>query len=111
MEVGYGGMPTILTHAAVGLALGVGASREQLSGRTWTAPAVLPVRPDGDTILHRWMHSVDEIGLAIDSHSLAHRGLTHSFVFAALATLATLPFLGKDARPRMKRALLLFAAA
>jgi inner membrane protein len=67
-------VPTIITHAAVGLALAVTLRSEKTDARWWTLAALLPVVPDADTPLFG----------AEDVSAFSHRGVTHSLVFAAL---------------------------
>ena len=69
-------MPTVMTHAAVGVALGTLTSFPPRRRLFWIVSAVLPMLPD-----------LDVIGLAfgIRFHSMwGHRGITHSLA-AALA--------------------------
>lgn len=87
-------MPTPLSHAAVGLAIG-----------TWTAPAPPDMRvcvaaagcaalPDIDGL---W-----SLGLP-DSSPFAHRALTHSLVFALVAALVVAFLFFSDERWRASR--------
>ena len=96
-------MPTILSHPAVPLALGLGLPRAAVPGRLIAAGAVLSVVPDLDVIFLRF-------GVPYGS-PFGHRGATHSLAFAALLALACA--LGHRAlRARRRTAFLyLFAAA
>ena len=67
-------MPTVFSHAAVGLALGRWLSWPRLSSRFWICTGVCAMLPD-----------LDVIGLAFGvpyESVFGHRGLTHSIVFA-----------------------------
>jgi inner membrane protein len=67
-------MPTILTHAVSGLAIG-SLYRSQRPRGFWVWTAVCATLPDADVIA---------FALQIPyGHMLGHRGLSHSFAFAA----------------------------
>src|SRR5262245_24789990 len=73
-------MPTILGHAAVPLALGLGLGRPPISRRLLVARVVASALPDADVL---------GFGLGIAySDGFGHRGATHSLVFALLLGLA-----------------------
>jgi len=72
-------MPTILTHAAVPLALGLGLGRRVIPRRLLLAGMAASALPDVDVVSFT-------LGVARDS-ALAHRGLTHSLAFAAAVAL------------------------
>lgn len=73
-------MPTILTHPAVPLALGLGLGTRVISPRLLAAGAVAAIVPDFDVI---------GFGLGVSyASAFGHRGATHSLAFAVL--LATL---------------------
>jgi len=72
-------MPTILAHAAVPLALGLGLGTRAVSPRLLVAGIAASMAPDLDAIgLH--------LGVAY-SDTAGHRGLTHSLAFAVLLSL------------------------
>ena len=74
-------MPTVMSHAVVGVALGSLARFPARRGLFWLASAVLPALPDLD---------VAGLALGIRFHSMwGHRGISHSFVAAALIGVAT----------------------
>ena len=76
-------MCSVITHPIVPVALSVFVPRETLSPTLLWAGMVCSVIPDLDVIGFQW-------GIRYP-HMLAHRGLTHSIVFAAvLGTLLTL---------------------
>jgi inner membrane protein len=68
-------MPTILTHAVSGLAIG-GFSRSPRPRAFWVWTAVCAMLPDADVIAF-------PLGIPY-GHVLGHRGISHSLVFAAL---------------------------
>lgn len=69
-------MPTILTHAVVPLALGLGAGRQYVSRPLLAAGAVASMLPDLDVLAFR-------LGVSY-SHQFGHRGFSHSMLFALL---------------------------
>jgi inner membrane protein len=74
-------MPTVMTHAAVGVALGTLTSFPARRRLFWIVSAALPMLPD-----------LDVIGLAfgIRFHSMwGHRGITHSLAAALLIGVVT----------------------
>lgn len=67
-------MPTILSHSAVPLAIGLGLGSRVVTKRLLLAGVVASVLPDLDVIGFRFgVHYADAAG---------HRGLTHSLLFA-----------------------------
>jgi len=72
-------MPTILSHAVVGSALGLLRPREARLGRLLLVLAALPILPDLDVIGFRF-------GIAYGD-PLGHRGFTHSILFAGIAAI------------------------
>ena len=75
-------MPTILTHAAVPLALGLGSGL--ISKRLLLAGVVACMIPDMDVLAFRF-----NIAYA---HDFGHRGVTHSLMFALTLALLALVF-------------------
>jgi len=76
-------MPTIVSHAAVPLALGLGLGRRVISPRLLAVGLVASVLPDLDVIAFR-------LGIAY-SNQLGHRGFSHSLLLAVLlAALAAI---------------------
>jgi inner membrane protein len=73
-------VPTVLSHPAVPLALGVGLGREAIPRRLLVAGLVASVLPDLDVVTFHF-------GVPY-SAELGHRGFSHSLVFAALVALA-----------------------
>lgn len=68
-------MPTIITHAAVPLAVGLGLGRGTIPRRLLVAGVIASMLPDLDVVAFR-------LGIAY-SDSLGHRGFSHSLAFAA----------------------------
>lgn len=69
-------MPTILTHPAVPLALGLGLGRTAIPRRLLVAGIAASILPDLDVVAFR---------LDIPyTHDFGHRGFSHSLLFAAL---------------------------
>lgn len=93
-------MPTIITHAVVGVALGIALRPARTGWAYWTLCTALPMLPDLDTPL-----------LGAEGESCcSHRGLTHSLLFAAtVAVLATALFLRPASATSRRRVLYLTA--
>jgi inner membrane protein len=73
-------MPTILTHAVVGVGLGRVFTPRRMPVSFWLTAAGLAMLPDLDVLAFR---------LGIPYHAaLGHRGFSHSLCFALLAGLA-----------------------
>lgn len=75
-------MPTIISHAVVPLALGVGLGGKTISRRLLVAGAVAAMLPDADVL---GFHFHVAYG-----NSAGHRGMTHSLAFALLLGLIAL---------------------
>ncbi len=69
-------MPTILSHAAVPLAIGLALGRARVPGRLLAAGVVAAMLPDFDVVAFK-------LGIAY-ANNLGHRGASHSLLFAAL---------------------------
>ena len=95
-------MPTIMSHAVVGVALGT-LTRFPARGRAfWLASAALPVLPD-----------LDVLGLAVGvpfSSLWGHRGISHSFVGAAVLGLVAALLAHRRLDARLGPLVLYFAA-
>ncbi len=74
-------MPTVMTHALVGLGLGRLFTARRMPARFWTVAAVLPMVADLDVAAF-WF------GVPYGA-MLGHRGLSHSLCFALAAALVT----------------------
>jgi inner membrane protein len=78
-------MPTVFTHAAVPLAVGLGLGRERIPVRLLALGVAASVVPDLDSVVYR-------LGVPYEV-TLGHRGVTHSLVFAVgLALLGACAF-------------------
>ena len=73
-------MPTVFSHAAVPLALGVGLGRDVIPPRLLLAGVLASALPDLDVIAFSW-------GVPYAS-ALGHRGFSHSLCAAAAVALA-----------------------
>jgi inner membrane protein len=72
-------VPTIISHAAVPLALAIGLGREAVPRRLAQLAVVASILPDLDVL---------SFGLGIPyEDALGHRGFTHSLAFAAMLAL------------------------
>jgi inner membrane protein len=97
-------MPTIISHAAVPLAIGLGLGRNIVSPRLLVAGLVASVVPDLDVLAFRF-------GVAY-SDQLGHRGFSHALLFAViLGALAALLAERLDARRLTAFAFVSLAAA
>jgi len=72
-------VPTILTHPAIPLAVGLGLGSSVIPARLLYAGIVACILPDFDVITFH-------LGLPY-AHDLGHRGASHSFLFAAVIAL------------------------
>ncbi|HSY28558.1 MAG TPA: metal-dependent hydrolase [Burkholderiaceae bacterium] len=77
-------MPTILTHTAVPLALGIGLGRSVVSRRLFATGIAASMLPDLDVVAFRFHIPYAD--------SFGHRGISHSLVFALCAALVALIF-------------------
>jgi len=72
-------MPTIISHAAIPLAAGLGIGEKYIPRKLILAGVIASMLPDADVVLFRF-------GARYDS-DWAHRGFTHSIGFAVILTL------------------------
>jgi len=96
-------MPTIVSHAAVPLALGLGLGRRVISSRLLVAGLVVSILPDLDVIAFR-------LGIAY-SNQLGHRGFSHSLLFAFLLAALTAVFASRLRSTRVTAFAFVLAAA
>ncbi|MFP5348436.1 MAG: metal-dependent hydrolase [Gammaproteobacteria bacterium] len=75
-------MPTILSHPAVPLAIGIAAGSRIVPARLLFAGMIASVLPDLDVVAFR-------LGIGY-SHEWGHRGASHSLVFALLLAVMAL---------------------
>lgn len=73
-------MPTILSHAAVPLAIGLGLGAQRIPTRLLVVGVVASVLPDLDVLAFRFHIAYAD--------ALGHRGASHSLVFAFCLALA-----------------------
>ena len=72
-------MPTIFSHPAVPLALGIGLGKKFVSRRLLLAGVAASILPDLDVVAFSF-------GIPYE-HEFGHRGFSHSFFFAAIVAL------------------------
>ena len=93
-------MPTVLTHAAVGLAIVTALRPANAPPRLFVLATLLPMAPDLDT----WVFGAEH------ASAFSHRGATHSLLFAAaLAAAAVLLAFKDEARASPRRGAALWA--
>lgn len=80
-------MPTIITHTAVPLALGIGLGGKLIPPRLLLAGVAAAMLPDLDVIGLK-------LGIAY-ADSMGHRGITHSLLFALVLGLLASAFSGR----------------
>lgn len=95
-------MPTILSHPAVPLAIGLGLGQNIIPRRLLVAGIFASMLPDLDVLTFRF-------GVAYGS-AFGHRGFTHSLVFALAIALAGTAACGFFKATPVKSFLFLFAA-
>jgi inner membrane protein len=94
-------MASLLTHAAVGIALGQAAPRKlRLRPVFWTVTVLCSILPDFDVFGFQFGVRYGDLW--------GHRGMTHSLLFAAVAAAAFAVALGDKAHERWQLAGLLF---
>ena len=94
-------MPSAFTHAVASIALGRAYTSRRLPLRFWILSSICAVAPDIDVLANRFGYD--------HTTMIGHRGLTHSFLFAAfLSGLVVLLFFRKPITDAMSR-LALFA--
>jgi inner membrane protein len=94
-------LPTILTHAAFGLAACHALAARPRRWRLWAAAALVPVVPDADTPLMRALYPDDPFAGVFNPTPWTHRGATHSLAFALV--LGALGLLALERRDRTLR--------
>ena len=72
-------MPTVITHAAVPLCIGLGLGSKVIPPRLLFAGIILAMLPDADVLSFKF-------GVAY-GNVFGHRGFTHSLVFAFVVPL------------------------
>src|SRR5512140_559680 len=82
-------MPSIISHAVVGISVAAASAPPRISPKVWVLSAVLALLPDADVIGFRF-------GISY-SHLLGHRGFFHSLFFACmLGTVAASLFFREE---------------
>ena len=96
-------MPSIVSHAAVPLALGLGLGKERIPRPLLVAGIAATMLPDVDVILFRFG--------ATYANVWSHRGFTHSLGFAILVGLLAALLLRKTVPPLLAFGFVGFCAA
>ena len=94
-------MATIVSHAAVPLAVAMGLGKRRIPWPLVIAGVIAAIAPDADVILFRFGATYDTVW--------AHRGFTHSMGFALLAALVTVSLL-RTVAPRVAFTFVAFSA-
>jgi inner membrane protein len=84
-------MPTIISHAAVPLALGIGLGEKRIPRALLITGVIASMLPDADVLLFGFGATYDDVW--------SHRGFAHSLGFALLVALACAALLRKAAPP------------
>ena len=95
-------MPTIVSHAAVPLAIGLGLGRRAVSGRLLAAGVVAAMLPDLDVLAFR-------AGIAY-ADQFGHRGFSHSLLLAFLLAVVAALFAERLRAARLTAFLFVLAA-
>lgn len=96
-------MPSIVSHAAVPLAIGIGLGESRIPRSLLVAGIIAAMLPDADVVLFRFGATYADVW--------SHRGVTHSLVFAILIGFLAALLLRKTALPRLAFAFVGFSAA
>src|SRR5947209_15248101 len=96
-------MPSIVSHAAVPLALRLGLGERRISRPLLVAGTVASMLPDTDVLLFRFGATYDNVW--------SHRGVTHSLGFALFLGLLAAVLLRKVAPQLLTFAFVSFSAA
>ena len=96
-------MPTIISHAAVPLAIGLGLGARRIPRPLLIAGIAAAMLPDADVILFRFGVTADSIW--------SHRGFSHSLGFALLLGIIAALLLRRVATPLLAFAFVALSAA
>ena len=96
-------MPSIISHAAVPLALGTGLGDKRIPRPLLVAGIAASILPDADVILFRFGASYDTVW--------SHRGVSHSLGFAIILGLIAVLLLRRVAPPLIAFGFVALAAA
>lgn len=95
-------MPTILTHTAVPLAIGLGLGANTISRRLLAAGVVASMLPDMDVLAFRFHIAYAD--------TFGHRGASHSLTFAVIIGLLAMAFATQLKTTRLRAFLFVCAA-
>jgi inner membrane protein len=96
-------MPSIISHAAVPLAIGIALGRERVPRPLLIAAIAASMLPDADVILFRFGATYDDVW--------SHRGFSHSLGFAVLLGIVAALMLRRHVAPLFAFAVIAFSAA
>ena len=96
-------MPSIISHAAVPLGVGIGLGRPTISRPLLAAGVIASMLPDADVMLFRFGATYDTVW--------SHRGFSHSLCFALLLGVVAALLLRKVAPRLLTLAFVAFSAA
>ena len=96
-------MPSIISHAAVPLALGMGLRKKRVPTPILVAGVAAAMLPDADVFLFRFGATYDSVW--------SHRGFTHSLAFAMFIGLLAALLFRRAARPMLVFAFVAASAA
>lgn len=96
-------MPTIISHAAVPLAIGIALGGERIPRALLVAGIAASMLPDADVILFRFGATYQDVW--------SHRGFSHSVGFAILLGIIAAIALRRHVAPLLAFALVAFSAA
>lgn len=95
-------MPSIISHAAVPLAIGIALGRERVPRPLLLAAIAASMLPDADVILFRFGATYDDVW--------SHRGFSHSFGFAVFLGIVAALMLRRHVAPLFAFAVIAFSA-
>jgi inner membrane protein len=84
-------MPSVFSHAVAALGIGTAFFGRKAPARVWGLGALCAALPDADVIGFRFGVRYGDM--------LGHRGLTHSFAFAAALAALAVPLARRDGEP------------
>lgn len=96
-------MPTIISHAAVPLALGLGLGEKRVPSILLISGVIASMLPDVDVVLFRFGATYNDVW--------SHRGLSHSLGFAILLGIVAALLLRKSVQPLLAFGFVCLAAA
>ena len=96
-------MPSIISHAAVPLAIGFGLGEKRIPRPLLAAAVIAAMLPDADVLLFRFGATYASVW--------SHRGVTHSIGFAIVGAVVALLLLRRKAPPLLTFAFVAFSTA